>query len=153
MSLVTNQMLNAAKEPNCVAITTERKYYRLGEIWVKRSLAPSEWQSNPNTGKLIVPRRGKERVLNEAASLKYIAENTNIPVPKLHCCFEDRGAVYLIMEYVEGVGMDSLDAAQRKVVEAKVEVHLLEMKKLKSKTWGGPSHIVRRSVQSTYSMC
>lgn len=73
----------------------------------------------------------------------FIAEHTNIPVPKLHCCFEDDGAVYLVMEYVEGVGMNELGEEKRKVVEEELEVHLAAMKKLKSKFWGGPSGIVR----------
>lgn len=74
--------------------------------------------------------------------MTFITEHTNIPVPKLHCCFEDDEAVYLIMEYVEGVGMNELEEEKRKVVEEELEVHSAEMKKLKSKFWGGPSGIV-----------
>lgn len=147
MSPVTNQSLNATRESNCVGITSERKYYVVDQkTFVKRTLAPIEWQINPNTGNLVVPRYSRERALNEAASMKFIADNTNIPVPELYCVFEDRGAVYLVMEYIKGVRMDSLDPEERKVVEGHVEVHLAEMKKLKSKIWGGPSHIVRCSV-------
>ncbi|KAM5436619.1 hypothetical protein McanMca71_001737 [Microsporum canis] len=96
MPPVTNQMLNARREENCIAVTLERKYYRVGQTWVKRSLRPSEWQINPYAGTLVVPRFGKERIRNEAASMKFIAENTDIPVPKLYCCFEDDEAVYLV---------------------------------------------------------
>jgi aminoglycoside phosphotransferase (APT) family kinase protein len=74
--------------------------------------------------------------------MKFIAEHTNIPVPKLYCCFEDDEAVYLVMEYIEGVGMDGLEEEKRKVVEKELEIHLETMKKLKSKFWGGPSGIV-----------
>ena len=52
--------------------------------------------------------------------MRFIAEHSNIPVPKLHCCFKDDEAVYLIMEYIEGVGMN------------KLEVHLDVTKELKS---------------------
>lgn len=123
-------------------MTTDRKYYKVGQTWVKRNLRPSEWQINPFSGTLVVPRFGKERIQNEAAAMKFIAENTDIPVPRLHCCFEDDEAVYLVMEYVEGVGMNELDEEKRKVVEKEVELYLKAMKKLRSKFWGGPSGIV-----------
>ncbi len=74
--------------------------------------------------------------------MRFIAEHTNIPVPKLHCCFEDDEAVYLVMEYIEGVGMNELEEEKRKAVEKELEVYLEVMKKLKSKFWGGPSGIV-----------
>ena len=45
---------------------------------------------------------GKERLMNEAESLDFIRANTNIPVPVVHCQFEDDEAYYLITEYVEG---------------------------------------------------
>ena len=38
--------------------------------------------------------------------MQYTADNTTIPIPKVHCCFEDDDAVYLIMEYIEGVTMN-----------------------------------------------
>lgn len=44
---------------------------------------------------LIVPRRGKERLMNEEATMRYIREMTNIPVPTVRCTFEDDEAYYL----------------------------------------------------------
>jgi serine/threonine protein kinase len=142
MPPVTNQMLNSRREENCISITPERKYYKVGQTWVKRSLRPTEWQTNPFTGTLVIPRFGKERLRNEAASMAFIAEHTNIPIPKLHCCFEDDEAVYLIMEYIEGVGMNELEEEKRKFVEKELEVYLEVLKEMKSKFWGGPSGIV-----------
>jgi serine/threonine protein kinase len=135
-------MLNSRREENCISITPERKYYKVGQTWVKRSLRPTEWQTNPFTGTLVIPRFGKERLRNEAASMAFIAEHTNIPIPKLHCCFEDDEAVYLIMEYIEGVGMNELEEEKRKFVEKELEVYLEVLKEMKSKFWGGPSGIV-----------
>lgn len=142
MGPITNQMINARKEENCVAVTPERKYYKDGQTWIKRSLRPDEWQVNPYNGQLLVPRMGRERILNEAASIRFITEKTNIPVPKLYCCFEDNEAVYLVMEYVEGVGMNELPEEQRKIVEFEVRVHLDTLKKLRHHNWGGPSGLV-----------
>lgn len=59
---------------------------------------------------------GKERILNEAATLKFLKENSTAPVPDLHCCFEDDDAVYIVMEYVDGVRMDRLSDDQKVIV-------------------------------------
>lgn len=142
MAPVTNQMLNARREKECVGLTNERKYFRVDGAWIKRSLRPSEWQTNPFAGTLFIPRFGNERILNETAAIRFIAEKTDIPVPKLYGCFEDDGAAYLVMEYVEGVTMNKLAAHQRTVVEAEVERHLETLRGLKSAAWGGPSGIV-----------
>lgn len=143
MAPVTNQMLNAKREAACVGITTERKYFRCANAWVKRSLRPSEWQTNPFAGTLVVPRFGMERILNEAAAMQFVAEKTEIPVPKLYGCFEDDGAAYLVMEYIEGVTMNELNDDERKIVETKLEGYIETLRSLKSAVWGGPTGIVR----------
>ncbi|KID79638.1 Protein kinase-like domain protein, partial [Metarhizium brunneum ARSEF 3297] len=135
-------MLNARREKDCVAVTNERKYYSLIGSFVKRSLRPSEWQHNPVVGTLSIPRFGNERILNEAAALRFIAENTNIPVPKLYGCFEDDNAVYLVTELIEGVKLADLEPAQRKSVELELEGYMDVLRGLKSSVWGGPSGIV-----------
>lgn len=81
--------------------------------------------------------------MNEAAVLRFIADKTDIPVPKLYGCFEDDNAVYLVMEYIEGVTMAKLDSEQRKTVEAELEGYVKTLRSMKSDIWGGPSQIVR----------
>lgn len=142
MCPVTPGMLNARREKDCFMITHERKYYSLNNSFVKRSLRPSEWQHNPFDGTLSIPRFGNERLLNEGATLRFIAENTNIPVPKLYGCFEDDNAVYLVTELIEGVEMAALEPAQRKTVELELEGYVDVLRGLKSSVWGGPSGIV-----------
>lgn len=56
MSPVMNQMLNARREKECVGLTTERKYFHVDGAWIKRSLRPSEWQTNPFASMLLMPR-------------------------------------------------------------------------------------------------
>lgn len=142
MPPVTNLILNAQREEACVGITTERKYFHADGAFIKRSLRPSEWQHNPFAGTLCIPRFGNERILNEAAALRFIANKTDIPVPKLYSCFQDDNAVYLVMEYVEGVSMASLDSEQRATVEPELEGFLQTLRSLKSDVWGGPTGIV-----------
>lgn len=132
-------MLDERREQGCVSVTTERKYYHVDGSHVKRSLRPSEWQYSPFGGSLCIPRLGKERLLNEAAALRFITKNTNIPVPKLYGCFEDDGAVYLVTEYIDGVNMADLTPEQRKVVEVELEGYIATLRSLKSEVWGGPS--------------
>lgn len=42
--------------------------------------------------------------LTEAATMKYIAENTSLPVPKVYCSFLHKGRAYIVMERIQGVG-------------------------------------------------
>lgn len=137
--VVTNKMLNDSRENDCIGVTHERKYYHSGKSFVKRSLRPDEWQLSPSQGTTHVPRLGRERLLNEAAALQLVMEKTHVPVPKLHSCFEDAGAVYLIMEYVDGVGMESLSPEQQKAVQNELDLHLREIHGLRSRHLGGAS--------------
>ena len=72
----------------------------------------------------------------------FIQEKTNIPVPTLHCSFEDDDAVYLIMENVEGMSMSELGNEQRPIVQQELEEHIKTMQSLRSSRIGGPSGIV-----------
>ncbi|KFY14018.1 hypothetical protein V492_02907 [Pseudogymnoascus sp. VKM F-4246] len=42
--------------------------------------------------------------LTEAATMKYIAENTSIAVPKVYCSFVHKGRGYIVMELIQGDG-------------------------------------------------
>jgi aminoglycoside phosphotransferase (APT) family kinase protein len=131
-------MLNARKERSCSHITVDRKYYRVGNTWVKRNLRPHEWLTGPQ-GTVHVPRQGIERLANEVACIDFIAERTNIPVPKVLCHFEDDEAYYLITEHVDGVMMADLAEAQKTEVIKALDKHLDTLHKLRSRCLGGPS--------------
>lgn len=139
---LTNQLANKNLELHCTGLTSERKYFRTGNSFVKRSLRPSEWQVSALKGTIHVPRLGNERLLNEAAVLEYIGGNTDIPIPKLYTCFEDVNAVVLVTEHVDGVGMHELDEQQQKTVIVELDRHLQTLHSLKSCSLGGPTGIV-----------
>ena len=128
------------KEEGCFAVTYERKYYRRGDVFIKRSLRTSEFRTGYRG--VHIPRLAKERLRNEAESLRLIRRATNIPVPSVLCDFEDDGAYYLITEYVDGVGMSELPEEQKTTVCEELHKHLATLHSLKSKTPGGPSGIV-----------
>jgi aminoglycoside phosphotransferase (APT) family kinase protein len=138
--MVTNRELNEQKETGCFGVTGERKYYHVNNTFIKRSLRPHELRKTW-TGRTHVPRLGRERLLNEAKALEFVASNTTIPVPKLHACFEDDKAVYLITEYIEGRGMNELSDEEKLVVGEELESHLRQLHKLRSKTVGGLSEV------------
>lgn len=137
---MTTTQTEEDREDGCFAVTFERKYYQRGNSFVKRSLRPREYRTGYHG--LHVPRLGKERLMNEAVTLRYIREHTNIPVPKVYSDFEDDGAYYLITECVEGEGMNSLSEDQKAVVRKELEKHLATLKTLRSNRMGGPSGIV-----------
>lgn len=128
------------REDGCFAVTFERKYYHRGGAFIKRSLKPKEFRVGFRG--LYVPRLRKQRLENEAESLRYIRRHTDIPVPTVYCDFEDDDAYYLVTEYVEGVAMSELQEDQKVTVRKELEGHLEKLKALKSNQLGGPSGIV-----------
>ena len=80
--------------------------------------------------------------MNEAASLEFVQQCTDIPVPTVHCHFEYEEAYYLIIEYVEGVSMSELLEHQKYIVREDLVRQLAKLHALKSKHLGGPSGIV-----------
>lgn len=56
---------------------------------------------SPISRKLII-KTGPWVDLTEAATMKFISENTSIPVPKVHCSFVHKGRTYILMERIKG---------------------------------------------------
>ena len=80
--------------------------------------------------------------MNEAESLRYIRQHTNIPVPLVHCDFEDDDAYYLVTEYIEGANMAALAEDRKSVVRKELQGDLATLKNLRSSRLGGPSGLV-----------
>ncbi|KAH7191103.1 kinase-like domain-containing protein [Fusarium oxysporum] len=129
------------KEAGCFAITFERKYYQRGKAFIKRTLRPLEFRVAFN-GSLHVPQLNKERLMNEAESLRFIRSETNIPVPAVYCDFEDDEAYYLITEYIDGDNMADLSEEGKAIVQEELKGYLATLRTLKSSRLGGPSGIV-----------
>ena len=135
-------MASSRKEKDCVGVTAERKYYHVGKTFVKRSLRPREWQVSHFRGTIHVPRQNNERLLNEAAAMQFVTEHTRIPVPVLHCAFADDDAIYLIMEYVDGVNMADLTEDEKYVVKQELAEHVESLHSLRSSVLGGVSGLI-----------
>ncbi|CRJ80257.1 hypothetical protein BN1708_000200 [Verticillium longisporum] len=111
------------QDEGCFATTFERKYYSRNGAFVKRSLQPREFRTGYRG--LHIPRLNKERLMNEAESLRFIRSHTDIPVPTVYCDFQDDEAYYLITEYVEGVGMSELAEDQKATVREELQQNVV----------------------------
>jgi serine/threonine protein kinase len=125
---------------NLLYATWERAYYRRGPVFLKRSLRPQEFKRGERG--LHVPRAHKEKLMNEAASLRFVKESTDIPVSAFYGEFEEDGAYCLMTEYVEGVKMKDLTVNQKRIVIEEVKHLIATLQGLKSSNIGGPSGLV-----------
>ncbi|KAK3186839.1 hypothetical protein K4F52_004283 [Lecanicillium sp. MT-2017a] len=132
-------LIHETQEDKWIA-TAERKYYEDDKYFIKRSLKPSEFLTGYRG--IHVPPLGKQRLMNEAASLRFIGENTNIPVPAVYHDFEDDGAYYVVTEFVDGISMARLTDDQRAMVSQELERHRAELQRMTSARLGGPTGIV-----------
>lgn len=94
------------KEDDCFADTYERKYHGRENVFIKRSLRTIEFRAGYRG--LFIPRLAKERLKNEAESLRLVRRATDIPVPNVLCDFEDEGAYCIITKYIDGVALSEL---------------------------------------------
>jgi serine/threonine protein kinase len=124
----------------CIALTFERGYYHCDRLFIKRSLRPTEFRTSQRG--LHIPRLGKERLYNEAESLRFIQRTTNIPVPTVYGAFEMDDSFFLITEYIQGTPMSRLSEDQKKIVRVELLQHLATLHGIRSNTIGGPSGMV-----------
>ncbi|KAJ5953633.1 hypothetical protein N7454_000529 [Penicillium verhagenii] len=123
------------------AKTAERQYYHRDGVFIKRSLRPSEYMTTIK-GNLHIPRLGKERLQNEAESLRFIRRVSDVPVPTVYGSFEVDDSYFLLTEYIDGVGMSQLPDDQKELVWPEISQHLKTLYEIKSTRIGGPSGIM-----------
>ncbi|TLS20677.1 uncharacterized protein PpBr36_11011 [Pyricularia pennisetigena] len=121
--------------------SSERQFDKFSDKFCKRSLRPDEYMIKRN-GEPYVPPKGYERLKNEAASLQFIREKTNIPVPEVLEAYDDRGAFVLVTKLLPGVQMCKLSAEQQIKVMEEVEAQIKVLQSIKSSRTGGPTGIV-----------
>ncbi|KAI9750662.1 MAG: hypothetical protein M4579_006375 [Chaenotheca gracillima] len=135
--MVVNLELNEEEEPGCIAVLADKKYFHVGQSFLKRTVREGEWPTS-RSGRAIVPSPSYEhRWNNDAETLMFLRKHTNIPLPAYQCIFKDAGALYLFTEYVDGVSMDELSLTQQEIVMREVEEHVATLHSLRSKTPGG----------------
>ncbi|KAJ5083389.1 hypothetical protein N7456_012816 [Penicillium angulare] len=128
-------------EPGWLYKTTQRAYYEYPGCFVKRSLRPSEYWI-VGEGESIVPTLGVERLQNEAATLQFVREKTNIPVPMVYGAMMIDDVYFLVTEKMVGVTLYELPEDQKELVWPEIEQHLATLHDIKSTVLGGPSGLV-----------
>jgi hypothetical protein len=101
-----------SEEPLTYERNWERVHCTYSHRYLKRSLAPSEYKTTPS-GDLYVPFRNRERLENEVACLKFIGEQTDIPVPKVLDAYEENGSFLIWTEFIKCVPMKELKEEDR----------------------------------------
>lgn len=136
-NMVTNKELNERREPDCLVVFADKKYFHVGSWFMKRTLRRHEWQSLGD--RLAVPPAAlPQRWKNDATALRFLREHTDIPLPPAECAFEADGAFYLQTQFVEGISMADLKPEQKEVVTKELEQHIATLKALRSDTPGVP---------------
>ena len=82
----------------------------------------------------LIVKTGPFAHLTEAATLKFLAEKTSIPVPRLHCAFVHKNRAFIVMERVQGVTLasawKSLSDAQRDTIFVQLRSIFQELRSL-----------------------
>lgn len=136
--MVTNQELNDRREPGCEVVLADKKYFHVGHWFMKRTLRKHEWQSISDGTVVIPPTTYPQRWKNDAAILRFLRKETNVPLPPAECTFEDDGAFYLQTQHVQGVGMNELTQEEKETVMRELRQHVATLQSLQSDTPGVP---------------
>lgn len=84
--------------------------------------------------KRMIIKTGKLVHLTEAATMKFVAETTSIPVPRVYCAFVHKNQAYILMERIEGNNaayLHSLPEESRAKALEQLRQMLLELRALK----------------------
>jgi aminoglycoside phosphotransferase (APT) family kinase protein len=103
---------------------------------------------------------GDSVTLAEAHALRFIAEHTSIPVPKVHHAFTHRGKTYILMERIRGETMAkrwrSLSDTSKASIFNQLKQMIEELRSIPSETTaisnleGGPIHDCRLPYTSSW---
>ncbi|ROT42209.1 kinase-like protein [Sodiomyces alkalinus F11] len=82
----------------------------------------------------LIVKRGPFVHLTEAATMEFVAANTSIPVPRVHCAFIHNNMAYIVMERVRGRSIagawKSLSEADMKSILTQLRTMLQELRAL-----------------------
>lgn len=81
--------------------TWPRKYLTLAAISLLKHFRPRQSAVLMLTSDICV-KYGPFQHLSSAVAMKYIAENTTLPLPTIYCAFERKGFTYIVMSRIPG---------------------------------------------------
>ncbi|EER27994.1 hypothetical protein D8B26_005878 [Coccidioides posadasii str. Silveira] len=122
--------------------THERHYRYYDNCFLKRTLSPSEYQRDFR-GQLHISLDNAARLANEAATLDFIGQETDIPVPRvIHAGEHSDGSYHLWTELVPGVPLKEIPLSDQHTVIEQIERYKSTLQGLRSSCIGGPTGIV-----------
>jgi hypothetical protein len=135
-------------------VCADRKFYRVGNLFIKRTMRRHEWGKLSHNWTVTPSASIPQRYRNDVAIQQYLRERTNIPLPAFTQTFEDDGAMYLVSQLVEGVGMNELPEEDRRVVQKELQQHIETVKSLRPippacRAYRTTSSLSRRRASST----
>lgn len=125
---------NAAAPARPIKSTKTRRALTIAATWIavctKHSIGFTGARISPG----LIVKRGHGVKLEEAGNLKYIRNNTSLPVPKVHCAFTRRGCTYIVMDYIHGQTLWSwwhtASAESKESVRRQLAGHMSELRKV-----------------------
>ncbi|RPA79512.1 kinase-like protein [Ascobolus immersus RN42] len=87
----------------------------------------------------LVIKFGSNITMAEAEAMKYVSENTTIPVPAVESAYIDKGIGYILMSYIEGDALsaiwDTLDQSQKESIVMELKGYIQQLRMLKPKQY------------------
>lgn len=124
--------------------TTARRYAVLLAIKLKRLFDKQPGPVLFLTKNMCV-KYGRRVSLREASTIRFVAEKTSIPVPRIYCAFEHRGRRYIVMERLHGksigIGWFKRSEESRAKILAQLKDMVDEMRRIKPPDGTGVAHI------------
>lgn len=108
----------------------EREYTLTDDTFIKRELVPSDFTDKDrlpyyHASSLL----SRARLENEYHTLRFIRENTTLPVPRvIERKYGENGSMTLIMERIQGVTVDDLPDENQTVAKRTAMRHLRDMR-------------------------
>lgn len=81
--MVPPLFLHEHREAGCFSVLPDRKFYRVGNLFIKRTMRRHEWQKMSRTWVVTPSASIPQRYRNDVAIQQYLRERTNIPLPHL----------------------------------------------------------------------
>ncbi|KAE8149260.1 kinase-like domain-containing protein [Aspergillus avenaceus] len=126
--------------------STFNRHLTLSAIAVLRRIRPLKGTVLMLTDRLCV-KYGQHIDLSEAATMRFISQNTSIPVPKIFCTFIHKGCSYIVMERIKGdmIGIGWVNRSEESKTKLLIQLKNLvyEMRELQPPEGIGVSSVSR----------
>ncbi|KAI1467653.1 kinase-like protein [Daldinia caldariorum] len=100
--------------------------------------------------KNVIVKWGPFVHLTEAATMTFVAKNTSIPVPRVHCSFIHRNMAYIVMERIEGDNLctiwKTLSIEDLEIIRSQLQRMLQELRAVKPPSGTGVESLVGGSL-------